>query len=240
MERWKHTRQEHVLTLFWLRTQRGDKPRKANEFAGSQFGVIAHILGGVSSDVGAGHRSPHITAAAPSHPCARSWGQKKNRNVANGRCGCFSAGTFPHSSTCFCHALSRIRRPRKEHVVPCVPLPISNPKVLVHTTLFCREKKTFANLPGDREAWRILSKGEHVWVELADATVFAAGEQIKGIWALHFPMGPACRRAIQGPLHRAMWLPFCTSLPPAVFIKFKWPEPTRTDIDSCAVWVGYA
>lgn len=41
--------------------------------------------------------------------------------------------------------------------------------------------KTCANLSGDREEWRMLSKGEHFRVELAKATVFAAGEQIKAV-----------------------------------------------------------
>lgn len=67
-------------------------------------------------------------------------GSEKNYNVAHGRCGCFSSGTLPHPSAYLCHALSCIRRPRREHMVPCLSLPISNTKVLVHTTLFCREK----------------------------------------------------------------------------------------------------
>lgn len=41
--------------------------------------------------------------------------------------------------------------------------------------------QNLASPPGDREAWRMLSKGEHFRVELAKATVFAAGEQIKAV-----------------------------------------------------------
>ena len=193
----------------------------------------------MSSDIVAGHRLPHITAAAPNHPCARSWGQKKvatwqmgTVDVSHQACSCTwaPASVMPSLAS---------EDPEENTWFLVFPFPFRIPKFWF-TLHYFAGKKTFANLPGDREAWRILSKGEHFWVELADATVFAAGEQIKGIWALHFPMGPACMRAIQGPLHRAMRLPFCTSLPPAVFIKFKWPEPTRTDIDSCAVWARYA
>ena len=78
MEGLKHTRQEHVLNpLLTSQTARGINWGRLINLQGLSFVSLLTSWEAMSSDIVAGHRLPHITAADPNHPCARSWGQKK-------------------------------------------------------------------------------------------------------------------------------------------------------------------
>lgn len=134
----KHTRQEHVLNpLLTSQTVRGINRGRLMNLRGLSFVPLLTSWRLVFRHSGRSQVASHRSCCSKLSLCQELGSEKLQCGTRALWMFLFQARSHTRAPTSVMP--SCIRRPRREHMVPCLSFPFRIPKVLVHTTLFCRE-----------------------------------------------------------------------------------------------------